>query len=209
MIILILDASVDIVAQRIISKTSVETLVTNTGPWGKDMVIRNLVRLIGEALGNNFVNRLQAELPQIWSEFIKSFEGWNLRMTEGVKLLVTFAMGRLFAEMNKGTQIHEYLQKGRCEGVSFNNGFICLQTSLVRGICEPVVNGIIQETQSVLVDAKVRGVKYIIMIGEFSKYDILQEELTTYYEKDGMRVLIPDEQDLVVLKGAALYGHCK
>ena len=45
------------------------------------------------------------------------------------------------------------------------------------------------------------------MVGGFSECQMLQEEMKTHFERNGLEVLAPSEAQLAIIKGAVLFGH--
>ena len=55
-------------------------------------------------------------------------------------------------------------------------------------------------------DPLLTNVKYKLMVGGFSSCESLQMAMKHAWEQKGLRVLVPAEQQLAVVKGATLLG---
>ena len=71
----------------------------------------------------------------------------------------------------------------------------------------PILTKITTHVGELLRNPKLRGCRYIFMVGGFSESKLLQDEVKKNFERNGTKVLIPSEAQLAVLKGAVLFGH--
>ncbi|KAH3710177.1 hypothetical protein DPMN_069646 [Dreissena polymorpha] len=65
---------------------------------------------------------------------------------------------------------------------------------------------IIQHTSDLLEKPECKGIDAILMVGGFSESNFLQEIVKMMFSQ--LKIIVPPEAGLAVLKGAVIYGHC-
>ena len=73
----------------------------------------------------------------------------------------------------------------------------------------PVIQEITQAVHHFLKNSEVDYLKYIVLVGEFSERRYLQQAMKTIFEKRGVQVLVPEDPQYTILKGAVLLGYFK
>jgi activator of 2-hydroxyglutaryl-CoA dehydratase len=69
----------------------------------------------------------------------------------------------------------------------------------------PTIDSIITLMKNTLSNRSTNGVSNILMVGGFSNCHMMKEAVQKAFR--GKRIIIPDEPELSVLKGAVLFGH--
>ena len=97
----------------------------------------------------------------------------------------------------------------REQSIVFNNGMIVLPNEVVRALFCDTIADIVKGVQEVIENNEFgKTIRYIFMVGGFSECQYLQDAIKERYGKDDVcTVLIPDEAQLAIIKGAVLYGH--
>lgn len=80
-----------------------------------------------------------------------------------------------------------------------------IETDLIKNLFEEASQKIIQLIDDALNDENAGSVLVILLVGGFSDCKIIQDEIKAKFPK--MRVIVPEEAGLAVLKGAVLFGH--
>ena len=80
-----------------------------------------------------------------------------------------------------------------------------VDASVVKSFFEPSVESIVKHVKCLLQNRSNRGVEAIVMVGGFSESPMLQDTVRSHFPF--LRIIVPDEAGLAVLKGAVIYGH--
>lgn len=96
----------------------------------------------------------------------------------------------------------KYGDKVKCQ-----NGKLRIKTSVVLHFFENTVNQILNHVEEIFKDSSLRDCRYILMVGGFSESKVLQEAVKTKFNHDYMKIIIPEEASVCVMKGAVVFGH--
>ena len=77
----------------------------------------------------------------------------------------------------------------------------------MHALFEVVITGIVSHIKDILQKPAVKGVELMLMVGGFSESTIVQERIRDAMKCYGIKIIIPPEAGLAVLKGAVIYGH--
>ncbi|KAJ8297693.1 hypothetical protein KUTeg_024224, partial [Tegillarca granosa] len=80
-----------------------------------------------------------------------------------------------------------------------------IDKGLFKELFNPCIENILKHTKKILGEESAKGVEYLICVGGFSECKYLKEELRENFP--GLRVIIPHDAGLAVLKGAVLFGQ--
>lgn len=72
---------------------------------------------------------------------------------------------------------------------------------------QPTVSGIIQHIEMLLAKPEVQGVKLLFLVGGFAESAVLQHAVQEALGNRGLRVVVPHDVGLTILKGAVLFGQ--
>ncbi|XP_053376596.1 heat shock 70 kDa protein 12A-like [Mercenaria mercenaria] len=80
-----------------------------------------------------------------------------------------------------------------------------VDADVVKEFFGPTVRNIIDHVATLLKEPSVHGCAAILMVGGFSASPMLQESVQAKFRN--LRVIVPDDAGLAVLKGAVIFGH--
>ena len=86
------------------------------------------------------------------------------------------------------------------------NGKLSIKHQKARQLFDSVIRTIVDHVQNLLKDQRLVDMKYILMAGGFSGCELLQNAIRSTFETKVLKVLVPDEPQLAVVKGAVLLG---
>lgn len=105
-----------------------------------------------------------------------------------------------------GNGIKELIQMSPYEEkVSFIGDKIRVNSEVATSLFDTAFTSIVSHVTSLLKKPSVVGCDTIVMVGGFSESAVLQEKIRSSFPK--MKLIIPQEAGLAVLKGAAIFGH--
>lgn len=130
----------------------------------------------------------------------------NVRSASSTTLDIVFPCNLMvaFKSLNVGINVpvipDKYILKVAVRGQRLR-----IDRGLFKELFKPCIENIIKHAKSILSGGKSKGVEYLICVGGFSECDYLQQELRDNFPT--LRVIIPTDAGLAVLKGAVLYGQ--
>ena len=126
----------------------------------------------------------------------------NKDVSTNIQLLWDF--GSKYQE-HKGQGVDVAFRKYRGSGVKFNNGQMCLSYELTQRLFAQVISGIVKHIQGLMRLDKLGAVKYFFLVGGFGECSLVQQAIFDNFRN--VKVLVPGEASLAVLKGAVAFGH--
>ena len=175
---------------------------------GKDFN-RLFTRFLGIIFGDNFIAELQRVHPSEWYSFINMFDLAKRDITTGMQLQVNYAFENFHREFTGGKTIKDAIHQKSKEtgpsvsltksgGLKFRHGtLIMLFDSVLRDIENKVKN----------VVEKYPKAETVYVVGGLSDCAWVKERIQSGAK--GRKVIIPEEPNLCVLKGAVLKGFAK
>ncbi|XP_052762252.1 heat shock 70 kDa protein 12A-like [Mya arenaria] len=97
-------------------------------------------------------------------------------------------------------------------GAKVDEAFVSVQgdkfkvnMSVVTFLFKTQVDAIVQHVSNLIEQSTIGGIEAIVSVGGFSKCPLLQKAIKLKF--DGHKVIVPNDPDLAVLKGAVIFGH--
>lgn len=91
--------------------------------------------------------------------------------------------------------------------VSIKKNDLVLSSQLFKQIFERAIQKIVSILKEKLDEEPIRDVKHIFLVGGFANSKILQDAITSEIPEKRDVIHVPIDCDLIVLKGAVMYGH--
>ncbi|XP_062620265.1 heat shock 70 kDa protein 12B-like [Saccostrea cucullata] len=164
-----------------------------------------LIKIVTAPILVEFSRSHTADYVNMYREFEikkRSFKGdaqGKVTLKIPISLLETF-------EENTGEYIKEAIEKSKYSGKITLVGDRCRITAeVMKSLFEVAGDQIVDHVRDLLKKSEILGINNIIMVGGFSESPILQDMIKQSFPD--MRVIIPPEPGLAVLKGAVLFGH--
>ncbi|KAI8489716.1 hypothetical protein Bbelb_326220 [Branchiostoma belcheri] len=202
--------TVDITAHRIQSDDSIHEIFRATGgAWGGSQVNQEFEKKLKSIFGVDFIDNFKNLHPSNWLEIIGDFEMKKRSARPIADKLTRIRLPTNFVNYYrcyKSDDIEDIIEE-RCPGgeISINGDYLCLKGGIMREMFEPAVRSIIEHIGSLLRKPQLRDVKYFFLVGGFSGSQILQKAIRDRFKND-YRILVPNEPNMAVVKGAVMYG---
>ncbi|XP_019622013.1 PREDICTED: heat shock 70 kDa protein 12A-like [Branchiostoma belcheri] len=201
--------TVDITTHEVRPDNKVKEVYAATGgAWGGTQVDEQFVALIELVFGKTFIDDYRSSHPSEWQQWMESFET-KKRSNTSVSGSVNFPIHYHFNEFHrrmKGGDVKESIDKCNVDGVRFSNGFLCLGDEKMRELFKEVVDNIMNHLEKLLHDENLSNVAYFFLVGGFSESPLLQQAFKKRFSSR-VRVLVPNDASLAVVKGAVKFGH--
>ncbi|XP_071126188.1 heat shock 70 kDa protein 12A-like [Mytilus edulis] len=213
--VLVLDAgggTVDIAIHQIKENGRIQELHrANGGDWGGTKVDQEFKQLLIDIVGNQVYEELKSKHHNDYMDLFRVFEvakrkDFSVAATGKVPIRLPSIVNELCKQINK---------KDINEIVSTNNTFInhiqlsrdklLIDISIFKKLFEKTINEIKRHLQELYQKKDINDIRTIFMVGGFSYchllYDCIQKEFPS------VRVKVPMEPAIAVIKGSVIYGH--
>ncbi|CAH1263872.1 HSPA12A [Branchiostoma lanceolatum] len=198
--------TVDVTVHEVRDDGSVRELHRPTGgPWGGTNVDSNFSNLLDQIFGQKFMNVYKHRFPQENVQLMADFEMKKRSGTDAsVHLYYSFVT---FLKETLAINIADKVSNSSVEGVRFSNGLLRMSREAMHSLFEPVLDQITAHIRSLLASPKVTNIKTIFLVGGFADSPLLWEAVAGAVSDIEVRVLVPEEASLAVIKGAVLFGR--
>ncbi|KAL3878441.1 hypothetical protein ACJMK2_030791 [Sinanodonta woodiana] len=182
------------------------------GAWGGVKVDEAFLDLLKDLAGADVVRTFTEEYTEDFLDLFREFElvkrQIKLDMTEKPKVRVKIPVSfyDIFkSKRNKSLkeclpQTGQYAGKMECLADK-----MVIDAEVMKSLFKKNINNIVEHIQDVLGELPVRGTNILLLVGGFSESFIVHESIRRRFSN--MKVLVPFDAGLAVLKGAVIYGH--
>ena len=180
------------------------------GAWGSMGVDYQFELLLLDIFGESFLLDFVKSKPVSWLELLSLFEtkkrGFSPHKELSVNISLPFAFIEFYREKT-GKSIEVAVNKYKDSGVQWSRqGMLRLLPAVMMGLFEPVVSAIIHHIQELLQVPKLANIEYLFLVGGFAESAVLQDAIRNAF-RSNIRVIIPQDVSLSILKGAVIFGH--
>ncbi|XP_052089282.1 heat shock 70 kDa protein 12A-like [Mytilus californianus] len=201
----------DITIHQKLSKGNLKEICrASGGDCGGISVDNSFYQIFIKLLGAPLLNIMKREDPSAHLDIFRELEAIKRTVDKTNQDKVTMAIPRAILDDICKTHLHEDFAavieaspyKDRMK-VRYDK--LRIETDLIKNLFKEASQKIIQRIDEALNDKNAGFVSVILLVGGFSDCKIIQDEIKAKFPK--MRVIVPEEAGLAVLKGAVLFGH--
>jgi hypothetical protein len=179
------------------------------GAWGSMGIDCQFEALLSDIFGEKFMAHFIHHKPISWVELMGHFEAkkraFNPQKNLPVNISLPFAFIDYFQERT-GQCIKAAVESYGDEGVQWSSqGMLRLQPSVMMTLFEPIVLSIVRHISELLLIPELSRIEYLFLVGGFSESPVLQEAIRNEF-RNYLRVVIPQDVSLTILKGAVMFG---
>ncbi|XP_052795059.1 heat shock 70 kDa protein 12A-like [Mya arenaria] len=180
------------------------------GAWGgtkvDDAFFTFLQKLVGAPVLKTFMTQHMDDYIDIFRDFeIKKRDVAPSRDNK-VTFRIPIALLDVFYDMTDET-LKQVIPQTRYAGmITLTGDKMRIDASVVKSFFKESVDSIVEHLGNLFREPSVAGCAAIVMVGGFSESPMLQETIKIQFPD--VRVIIPDEAGLAILKGAVIFGHC-
>ncbi|XP_045203777.2 heat shock 70 kDa protein 12A-like [Mercenaria mercenaria] len=213
---LVLDAgggTVDITVHETQSDGTIRELYkANGGPWGGTKIDEAFINFLEDVAGVDTIEVFMKDHKEDYLSLFREFEikkkTFGPDLSAGQK--ITFRLPVSIHETYRITRGGDFrrslmMKQDLKDQITFTGDKLRVQPKQVERFFEATCNKIVNHLKDIFSKPQVSGTEAILMVGGFSESVMLQ-----HYIKDNfpeMRVIIPEDAGLAVLKGAVIFGH--
>ncbi|XP_017656416.1 heat shock 70 kDa protein 12B isoform X3 [Nannospalax galili] len=181
------------------------------GPYGAVGVDLAFEQLLCRIFGEDFIAKFKRQRPAAWVDLTIAFEarkrtaGPHRAGALNISLPFSFID---FYRKQRGHNVETALRRSSVNFVKWSSqGMLRMSCEAMNELFQPTVSGIIQHIETLLARPEVQGVKLLFLVGGFAESAVLQQAVQEALGTRGLRVIVPHDVGLTILKGAVLFGQ--
>ena len=202
--------TVDITVHEVLPDGKLKEITkASGGAWGGtrvDEAYRQfLIKLFGAPTMKKFQDKHMEDYLDIFRDFEVKKRDIGPSKAEKITFRLPVSLTDLFYE-STGEKLKDVIpQTSYGDKLSHSGDKLRVDASVVKSFFTEAVESILDHVERLLADSKLKGCSAILMVGGFSDSPMLQEQLRNENKK--LRIIVPEEAGLAVLKGAVIFGH--
>ena len=207
--VLYLGGTADItVHQRQFNGTIHEVIPPDGGPWGGKSIDDAFYKFLVEICGRNVMEELKTTGLEDYLDLFREFETKkrSIRTNQKSKVVITLPVALTDLVKKQHKKFENAVEASRHKmSVNYVRQKLHISPEAFRDLFKPTIDSLIRLIGKLLDNPKLSDLRTILMVGGFSECELVQDAIR---DKIGtsMKLIIPDEAGLAVLKGAVLFG---
>uniref|UniRef100_A0A2K6ENI1 Heat shock protein family A (Hsp70) member 12B n=2 Tax=Propithecus coquereli TaxID=379532 RepID=A0A2K6ENI1_PROCO len=181
------------------------------GPYGAVGVDLAFEQLLCRIFGEDFIATFKRQRPAAWVDLTIAFEARKRTAGPHRAGALNISLPFSFIEFYRKQRGHNVETALRRSSVNFvkwsSQGMLRMSCEAMNELFQPTVSGIIQHIEALLARPEVQGVKLLFLVGGFAESAVLQHAVQMALGARGLRVVVPHDVGLTILKGAVLFGQ--
>ncbi|WAR27204.1 HS12A-like protein, partial [Mya arenaria] len=203
--------TVDIAVQEVTDNGSMKNIYkASGGDWGGTKVDEAYVKFLERILGTDTIDAFRRCYMEDYIYMIRDFEMKKrdvdpLKSDKPVVFRVSAMLPKL-VKKSRGKKIHEAIKDSQFDStVSIQGDKLKVDMSIVTNFFKTQVDSIVEHVSNLIDQSNKEDIASIVLVGGFSNCPLLQQAMKTTF--DCQAIIIPNDPDLAVLKGAVIFGH--
>ena len=181
------------------------------GDFGGTKVDKEFQNLLEKVFGKDLMDEFRRSHPSDWLELMNDFEmkkrGDRVMRGEETRVRLPANFVNLMRHENIGRSDNEIIRRHyNAEQLRISKEYLCLGSEIVKSLFESTINAIIKHLATLRKKKELRGVKLMFLVGGFSESPLLQAAIKEKF-KDKYTILIPNDAETAVVKGAVMFGR--
>ena len=191
------------------SGTLKELYKASGGAWGAIGVDREFENLLVKIFGIDFVVSFKSTKPAGWVDLMIAFEAKkrtaNPSKATPLNISLPFSFIEHYLKL-KGHNVEAAIRKFGNKDIRWSSqGMLRLSPAAMHALFEPVTRDIVRHIADLLRKPELESVKFLFLVGGFAESPLLQTEIRRAFSSE-VRVIIPQDVGLTILKGAVMFG---
>ncbi|VDI21848.1 Hypothetical predicted protein [Mytilus galloprovincialis] len=204
--------TVEITTHQAINGILTELCKPSGSNWGSTMIDQKFIKFIENIVGEDFfesfikqhttsyfdlLRKLEYLKREIYSDSLKAKTHINFKYPQTLETFYKTKSGKNIAEAITNSP-YSHLVFAKTERLQISK-------TIIQEMFEHVIEKVITNINSVLIDPQSNGVNTFLVVGGFALSPIFKTEMSKAFPN--VNIIIPDDADMVVAKGAVLFGH--
>ncbi|XP_062608875.1 heat shock 70 kDa protein 12A-like [Saccostrea cucullata] len=179
------------------------------GDWGGTSVNKEMEKFYEKIVGKNVVDEFKKDKLESALEMTRDFEMKKrafISSPKNVQLKMPQTMRNMFQTLNQITVNKKISEIDDLKDqVKIKSGKMFISSEIFESFYTPSISKICAHIQSILSHPSADGVRLIFLVGGYAESHILRDALKNKFPE--IKLLIPEDPGLSVLKGAVIFGH--
>lgn len=179
------------------------------GAWGAMGVDREFENLLVKIFGIDFIVSFKNTKPAGWVDLMIAFEAKKRTSSPSKSTPLNISLPFSFIEHYnklKGHTVEYAIKKFGNKDVKWSTqGMLRLSPGAMHALFDPVMRDIVRHVTDLLKKPELDNVKFMFLVGGFAESPLLQNEIRRSFSSQ-VRVIIPQDVGLTILKGAVMFG---
>lgn len=203
--------TVDLTVHELDSQTgTLEELHRGTGgACGATGVDEQFELLLKKIFGKDFIEQFKSKRPAGWVDLMIAFEAKKRTASPNKTNPLNISMPYSFIDYykkHKSSSIEAAVKKFGNPNVKWSSqGMLRIAPETMKELFEPVLTKIVEHIGNLISKDSVKGLHFLFLVGGFAESPLLQAAVREVFDSK-MRVIIPQEVGLTILRGAVLFG---
>ncbi|XP_076115298.1 heat shock 70 kDa protein 12A-like [Mytilus galloprovincialis] len=203
----------DIIVQEKLENGRLKELHHASGnDCGGTSVDKSYLKIFEVTMGPKAFEKLQKDDPSVYLDLCREFEVLkrSISPSKTGKINITIpivGLNKICKKYAKKKDFEKALDNSPySDTIKVFNDKVRIDASFVKSLFTPTIAGIITIINKIL--TSVSGVTQILLVGGFSECKLVQDAvIRSFGESNKIKVIVPMEAGMSVLKGAVLFGH--
>ncbi|XP_071143930.1 heat shock 70 kDa protein 12B-like [Mytilus edulis] len=210
-----LGGSADILINEVTKDQNLKSIDrASRGDWGGTNIDKKYMKLLEEVLGNNIMEEIRRDYSSTLLEIQQDFEEHKRKITSDRDhdVVIRLPGGVMEAIRNKKQKLADIVESSpHASTVSVKENQINklhIRARIFVSFFTEATQHIISHLQKVLDNRNLGHIPpAMVIVGGFSESLIIKEAIRNHPSFKNIKIIIPIEANLAVLKGAVLFGH--
>ncbi|CAC5355534.1 unnamed protein product [Mytilus coruscus] len=185
-----------------------EVIPPSGGDWCGTSVGRAYLKFVNSVFTRRVIKEFHSDEQEDYTTLFHEFEVKKRTITSeySTDIVITLPVSLLEITRKHCTSVPAAIQKSIYkESVSFSGQKLSVNPEAFRKLFKQTIDSLIKHLDKLLKNQNFSDLHHIIMVGGFSECELVQTAMRQKFSK--MKIIIPDEAGLAVLRGAVLFGH--
>lgn len=203
--------TVDLTVHELDSQTgTLEELHRGTGgACGATGVDEQFELLLKKIFGKDFIGQFKKKRPAGWVDLMIAFEAKKRTASRNKTSPLNISLPYSFIDYHKkhkGSSVESAVKKFGDANVKWSSqGMLRIAPGTMKQLFDPVLNRIIEHIENLTGREKLKDLHFLFLVGGFAESPLLQSAIREVFDSK-MKVIIPQEVGLTILRGAVLFG---
>lgn len=203
--------TVDLTVHELDSQTgTLEELHRGTGgACGATGVDEQFELLLKKIFGKDFIGQFKKKRPAGWVDLMIAFEAKKRTASRNKTSPLNISLPYSFIDYHKkhkGSSVESAVKKFGDANVKWSSqGMLRIAPGTMKQLFDPVLNRIIEHVENLTSREKLKDLHFLFLVGGFAESPLLQSAIREVFDSK-MKVIIPQEVGLTILRGAVLFG---
>ena len=191
---------------QVVGETGLKEIASASGGnWGGTNVDEAFGKFIQELVGKDVYQKFSSDHREDFLELSRTFEIKKRSVTAKSESDVVLSLPVSLTEIYAETNDESLTDSIKREDVMMTKNKLRFKASTFKALFRETCDNIAKHITKLLDNDTCSDVSAIIMVGGFSESDMLQDTIKRCFPH--LKVFVPRDASLCVLKGAVMYGH--